>query len=195
MVEFSFDEFYQEKTYELVRFCDVYLHHRMINGIDAEDIVQKVVVKAWEKRHKLASHPNVMGWFVDACVKECRTLMRAEGYQRKHMGWAEPITEDMSVDAQQDVILRWLSRIEANEFLSELKSGLTPLENSVYEQYYVKEKSAKDAADALGLKVNAVNDAARRIRKRATALRSTMFILLISPIFGFFCSIFGEGRQ
>lgn len=47
MVENLIDEFYQEKSKELVRFCEVILHHRMVNGVDAEDIVQKVVVKAW----------------------------------------------------------------------------------------------------------------------------------------------------
>ena len=46
MVENSIDEFYQEKSKELVRFCEVILHHRMINGVDAEDVVQKVVTKA-----------------------------------------------------------------------------------------------------------------------------------------------------
>ena len=195
MVENLIDEFYQEKSKELVRFCEVILHHRMVNGVDAEDIVQKVVVKAWEKRNKLAAHPNLMGWFYDACEKECLMLMRKEGYQYKHMGWSVPFSENMTVDEQQDTILRWLNHMEAVEFLTELKDGLTPLEQSVYEAYYVQEKSAKDASDALGIKVNAVNDAARRIRRRAAAMRNVTFIFLISPICKLFCSIFGEGRQ
>ncbi len=195
MVENSIDEFYQEKSKELVRFCEVILHHRMVNGVDAEDIVQKVVVKAWEKRNKLAAHPNLMGWFYDACEKECLMLMRKEGYQHKHMGRSVPLSENMTVDEQQDTILRWLNHKEAVEFLDELKDGLTPLEQSVYEAYYVQEKSAKDASDALGIKVNSVNDAARRIRRRAAAMRNISFILLISPICKLFCSIFGEGRQ
>lgn len=195
MVENLIDEFYQEKSKELVRFCEVILHHRMVNGVDAEDIVQKVVVKAWEKRNELAAHPNLMGWFYDACEKECLMLMRKEGYQRKHMGWSVPLSENMTVDEQQDTILRWLNHMEAVEFLAELKDGLTPLEQSVYEAYYVQKKSAKDASDALGIKVNSVNDAARRIRRRAAALRNVTFIFLISPICKLFCSIFGEGRQ
>lgn len=195
MMENSIDEFYQEKSKELVRFCEVTLHHRVVNGVDAEDIVQKVVIKAWEKRHKLASHPNLMGWFYDACEKECLMLMRKEGYQQKHTGWSVPLSEYMTVDEQQDTILRWLNHMEAVEFLAELKAGLTPLEQSVYEVYYVQEKSAQDAADVLKIKVNAVNDAARRIRRRAAAMRNVTFIFLISPICKLFCSIFGEGRQ
>lgn len=189
------DEFYQEKSKELVRFCEVILHHRMVSGVDAEDIVQKVVTRAWEKRQHLATHPNLMGWFLDACSKECLMLMRKEGYQHKHMGWSVPLSENMTVDEQQDTIIRWLNHMEAVEFLAELKDGLTPLEQSVYEVYYVQEKSAKDASDTLGIKVNAVNDAARRIRRRAAAMRYVTFIFLISPICKLFCSIFGEGRQ
>lgn len=193
-MEHWIDQLYQEKSRELVRFCEVILHRRMVNGVDAEDVVQQVVVKAWEKRDNLASHPNLLGWFYDACAKECLMLMRREGYQHKHMGWAVPLSENMTTDEQQDTILRWLNFMEAVEFLDELKGGLTPLEQSVYEAYYVQGKSAKDAADALGIKVNAVNDAARRIRRRAGAMRYAIFIFLISPICRLFCSIFGEGR-
>lgn len=194
-MENSIDEFYQEKSKELVRFCEVILHHRMVNGVDAEDIVQKVVVKAWEKRHKLTMHPNLVGWFYDACEKECLMLMRKEGYQHKHMGWSVPLSENMTLDEQQDTILRWLNHMETIEFLAELKEGLTPLEQSVYEEYYVQEKSAKDAAAVLNIKVNAVNDAARRIRRRAAAIRNVTFIFLVSPIYKLFCSIFVEGRH
>lgn len=116
-------------------------------------------------------------------------LMRKEGYQHKHMGWSVSLSENMTVDEQQDTILRWLNHMEAVEFLAELKDGLTPLEQSVYEAYYVQEKSAIDASDALGIKVNSVNDAARRIRRRAAALRNVTFIFLISPICKLFCSI------
>lgn len=187
-------KFYEQNSGELVRFCEVILHNRTISGADAEDIVQKVVVRAWEKRQRLATHPNLMGWFLDACRKECATLMRKDGYQRKHMGWPVPLSENMSADEQQDAILRWLNHREATDFLSELINKLTPLEQSVYEQYYVQEKSAKETADALDLKMNTVNDAARRIRKKASALRNDMYIFLTSPIFKFFCGILGEGR-
>lgn len=61
------EEFYREKSKELVRLCRVMLYKRGLVGMDPEDVVQKVVLRAWEKRHKLTQHPNLMGWFVDAC--------------------------------------------------------------------------------------------------------------------------------
>lgn len=194
MMENVIDVFYREKSRDLVRFCDMILHYRMIGGVDAEDIVQRVAVKAWEKQHQLITHPNLMGWFLNACVKECGMLMREDRYQQKHMGWSVPLVEEIAMDEQQDAILRWLNHMEAMEFLDELLSDLTPLEKSVYEHYYVQKKSAKDTAAELDLKVNTVNDAARRIRKRASNMRNSIFIFFISPILVFICSILSEGR-
>ena len=188
------DTFYREKSGELVRFCEVILHHRTIGGVDAEDIVQRVVVKACEKQNQLAEHPNLMGWFLNACVKECGMLMREGRYQQKHLGWSVPLADDIAMEEQQDAILRWLNHMEAVEFLDELVSELTPLEKSVYDLYYIQERSAKDTASALDLKVNAVNDAARRIRKRATAVKNSIFIFFISPILALIRSILSEGR-
>lgn len=189
------DEFYRNKSGELVRFCRVTLYYQMIDGVDAEDIVQKVVIKAWEKRRQLASHPNLMGWFLNACTKECRALFREDSYRRKHMGCAVPLSDSIATSEQQDVILRWMAHQETTEFLSDVEKSLTPLERSVYEQYYVQGKAAKEAAEALDLKVGTVNDAARRIRKKATTIRYDIFIFLFTPILRLFCSIFNEGRQ
>lgn len=194
MTENSIEDFYREKSKELVRFCEIMLHRQMINGVDAEDIVQKVVVKAWEKRGKLATHQNLLGWFLNACAKECCTLLRKNKGQRKHTGWPVPLSDDIPMDERQDVFLRWLSQTEEKELLSELESKMTQLEQMVYEQYYVQEKSARETAEALNMNVNAINDAARRIRRRASKMSLGIFIFSLSPIFDLFCSVFGEGR-
>lgn len=194
MAENLIENFYQEKSKELVRFCEIILHGQMINGVDAEDIVQKVVEIAWEKREKLAVHPNLLGWFLNACAKECCTLLRKNKYQQKHTGWPVPLSDDIPMDECQDVFLRWLSQTEEKELLSELESQMTPLEQMVYEQYYMQEKSARETAEALKLKVNAVNDAARRIRSRASKMSFGIFIFSLSPIFEFICGLLSEGR-
>ncbi len=167
MTENVIEKFYQEKTKELVRICRIILYRLMLTDVDAEDIVQKVVVKAWEKRYKLAQHENLMGWFIIACEKECYALARKKGIQRRQFGWRIPLSEEMQNDAQQDAILRWMNQIEAKEILAELVNQVTPLEQRVYEQYYVQDRTAHETAAQLHMKVNAVNDAARRIRKKA----------------------------
>ena len=167
MTENVIEKFYQEKTKELVRICRIILYRLMLTDVDAEDIVQKIAVKAWEKRTKLAHHENRMGWFIIACEKECYALARKKETQRRKFGWRIPLSEEMQNDAQQDAILRWLNQIEAKEILAELVNQMTPLEQSVYDQYYVQDRTAHETAALLGMKVNTVNDAARRIRKKA----------------------------
>lgn len=189
------DSFYRKKSGELVRFCRATLSYQTINGVDAEDIVQKVVVKAWEKRDKLATHPNVMGWFLNACLKECKALFRAECSRRKQIGPTIPLSDDIITSNQQDTILRWIAHQEATDLLTDIVKDLTPLEQSVFTEYYIQEKTAKEAADTLGLKVGAVNDAARRIRKKASTLRFYVFLFLACPICQLLRSIFNEGRQ
>ena len=60
MMENVIDVFYREKSRDLVRFCDMILHYRMIGGVDAEDIVQRVAVKAWEKQHQLITQQQIL---------------------------------------------------------------------------------------------------------------------------------------
>ena len=69
-----------------------------------------------------------------------------------------------------------------NELLEELQARLTPLEKSVYHQYYEEDNSAADAADTLGIKRNTVNDAARRIRKKAAS--GLLFVTLLLCVQG-----------
>lgn len=189
------DEFYKNRSAELVRICRATLYNRMIDDVDPEDIVQKVVLRAWEKRNQLATHPNLMGWFLIACKKECMALSRKNSYRRIRIGRSVPLTDSIAISEQQDVIIRWLVQQETTELLSDVVKSLTPLEYSVYEQYYVEGKSAKETAKTLQLKVDAVNDAARRIRKKASTIRCDIFIFIMCPIFRLLCSIFNEGRQ
>lgn len=173
------EQFYREKSQELVRLCRVMLYMRGLADVDPEDVVQKVVLRAWEKRQKLIQHPNLMGWFVDACKKECNALLRRNKCQRRKLGLSVPLTDELLLDRQQDIILRWLNEIEAKEILTELASQLTPLEKRVYELYYVQEMTARNTAETLHEKVNTVNDAARRIRKKALRIYQGLLKMIL----------------
>ena len=173
------EQFYQEKSKELVRLCRVMLYMRGLADVDPEDIVQKVVLRAWEKRQKLTQHPNLMGWFVDACKKECNAQLRRNKCQRKKLGLSVPLADEMPLSRQQDIILRWLNEMEAKEILAELVNQLTPLEKRVYELYYMQEMTARNTAEKLHEKVNAVNDAARRIRKKALRIYQGLLMMIL----------------
>lgn len=173
------EQFYQEKSKELVRLCRVMLYMRGLTDVDPEDIVQKVVLSAWEKRHKLTQHPNLMGWFVDACKKECNAQLRRNKCQRRKLGVSVPLEDEMLLDRQQDIILRWLNEMEAKEILVELAGQLTPLEKRVFELYYAQDMTARETAEVLHEKVNAVNDAARRIRKKALRIYQGLLMMIL----------------
>ena len=173
------EEFYRDKTKELVRVCRVMLYMRGLADVDPEDVVQKVVLRAWEKRLKLTQHPNLMGWFVDACKKECNALLRRNIFQRRKLGLSVPLSDEMPLDRQQDIILRWLNEMEAKEILAELVNQLTPLEKRVFEVYYVQEMTARNTAETLREKVNTVNDAARRIRKKALRIYQGLLMMIL----------------
>lgn len=173
------EEFYREKSKELVRLCRVMLYKRGLVGVDPEDVVQKVVLRAWEKRHKLTQHPNLMGWFVDACKKECNAQLRRNKCQRRKLGVSVPLADEMLLDRQQDIILRWLNEMEAKKMLVELAGQLTPLEKRVFELYYAQDMTARETAEVLHEKANAVNDAARRIRKKALWIYQGLLLMIL----------------
>ena len=159
--------------------CRVMLYMRGLADVDPEDIVQKVVLRAWEKRQKLTQHPNLMGWCVDACKKECNALLRRNMCQRRKLGLSVSLADGLPLAGQQDIILRWLSEMEAKEILAELASKLTPLEKRVFEWYYVQDLTARETAEILHEKVNTVNDAARCIRKKALRIYQGLLMMIL----------------
>lgn len=152
---------------------------RGLVGVDPEDVVQKVALRACEKREKLIKHPNLMGWFVDACKKKCNAQLRRNKCQRRKLGLSVPLADEMPLDRQQDIILRWLNEMEAKEILVELAGQLTPLEKRVFELYYARDMTARETAEVLHEKVNALNDAARRIRKKALRIYQGLLLMIL----------------
>ena len=67
MSESEITDVYNKMLEDLVRLCRILLNYQMIHGVDAEDIVQRVVLRALEKKEQLANHKNLYGWFVNAC--------------------------------------------------------------------------------------------------------------------------------
>lgn len=83
MSESEITDVYNKMLEDLVRLCRILLNYQMIHGVDAEDIVQRVVLRALEKKEQLANHKNLYGWFINACKLECITLARRSRWNRK----------------------------------------------------------------------------------------------------------------
>ena len=56
MSESEITDVYNKMLEDLVRLCRILLNYQMIHGVDAEDIVQRVVLRALEKKEQLANH-------------------------------------------------------------------------------------------------------------------------------------------
>ena len=54
MSESEITDVYNKMLEDLVRLCRILLNYQMIHGVDAEDIVQRVVLRALEKKEQLA---------------------------------------------------------------------------------------------------------------------------------------------
>ena len=88
MSESEITDVYNKMLEDLVRLCRILLNYQMIHGVDAEDIVQRVVLRALEKKEQLANHKNLYGWFINACKMECITLARRSRIERAAGGTA-----------------------------------------------------------------------------------------------------------
>lgn len=120
-----------------------------------------------------------IGGFSGACKKECNALLRRNMCQRRRLGLSGPLADGLPLDRQRDIILRWLNEMEAKEILVELAGQLTPLEKRVFELYYAQDMTARETAEVLHEKVNAVNDAARRIRKKALWIYQGLLLMIL----------------
>ena len=72
MQKYRVETIYENNMKDFVLLCNVLLHGQTIHGLGPEDIVQRVMLQAWEKKEKLKYHENLIGWFVVACSKECK---------------------------------------------------------------------------------------------------------------------------
>ena len=183
MQKYRVETIYENNMKDFVLLCNVLLHGQTIHGLGPEDIVQRVMLQAWEKKEKLEYHENLIGWFVVACSKECKALYRRAYTEHRNVGKVVELSENIVATPVQDSLLRWLSQTEAVEFLDELQNRLTPLEHSVYVEYYQNDKTAEETAAVLGVERSTVNDAARRIRKKAAAIPFYILILYIQTLF------------
>ena len=181
---------YEEYLGMLVRYCEYLLRYDPKFMPQVEDVVHDVFVVALRKEEALRRHPNPCGWLMKACWNKCYTLLRRElgrGARLELLG-------EITADAQQDAIIRLLERLNAQELLQALQEKLSETERRVYPAYFVDQKSAQEAADGLDMKKSAVEEAVRRIRRKAARLDKLIFFLCACPNLSLLIDIIIERR-
>lgn len=193
MSEHTLVRIYTENHTRLVRYCrTLLLHDPKYQGL-AEEIVQEVYITAWEQRDTLAEHPNIIGWLMTCCKHRCQSIVRRDLNRRDILGQQVEYDEKVAISQQQDAILRWLENMDASERLAELQKMLTPLEQSVFDAYFVQGYTMKETASQLGRKMDTVNDAIRRIRKKALRMDWAILLTTGPAAFSLFCRLLEVG--
>lgn len=195
MSEHKLIRIYTENHVRMIRYCRSLLMNDPKYLPQAEEIVQETYITAWEQRETLINHPNIVGWMMTTCRNKCQSLIRRELNRRSIIGTQVEYDETITVAQQQDAILRWLNALEAREQLAELQRQLTPLEQDVFTRYFCDGRTMKETASQLGRKVDAVNDAIRRIRKKALRMDWSLLLITGPGAMVLLCRILEEGRR
>ena len=91
MQKYRVETIYENNMKDFVLLCNVLLHGQTIHGLGPEDIVQRVMLQAWEKKEKLEYHENLIGWFrvfivifyTTHCIKQCESKFIKEVISRR----------------------------------------------------------------------------------------------------------------
>ena len=139
-----------------------------------DDCIQEVFLAAWKKQDKLKNHVNPYAWLANACKKECASIMRHKSIHLKVLGRQIPFEDQYLLPNIQDDILRWITQNNAKQYIEALRAKLTPVENHIFEEYFVHKKAVPQIAAERNCPASSVYGTIQRIRKKCSS-----FILFI----------------
>lgn len=185
---------YEKHLKDLLQYCDILMRYDPKYTQQAEDIVHDVFIVAIQKQEFLSRHPNPYGWLARTCWNKCYTLLRKDLHRREIVGQPVEYDDGITIADQQDAIINLLYRLDAEIFLSDLYSKLSPMEKQVFPVYFVEHKSLKETAEELGIKVDALNSAVGRIRKKALRMNWLTLFIYGTPVLAFLRDTLFERR-
>lgn len=142
-----------------------------------EDEIQETFLLAWERRHKLARHPNPAGWLVETfrrrLMAQCRRLGR-EGRRR-----AYSLDEESLPEAADDQAPAVEALFESREQLALLKRLLGERDAGIFLCYCVQGQSAAQVAATYGMSESGVRVRVSRLKKKLLQNKE-LFLCLVS---------------
>lgn len=144
-----------------------------------DDCIQDVFVAAFKKREKLVKHPNPYAWLLNACRKQCYSVMRRQKIWNKAIGKVSSYQfEQTSIMNVENDIVRWMCSFDAEKWIDSLKSSLTSSESMIFTEYFEKSKTAPQIAKEQEISEASVRGAIQRVRKKALSSKMIIFFLL-----------------
>lgn len=181
------ENLYVTYYHALKQLCMRYFSYNTKYMNQVDDCIQNVFCIAIEKQEQLINHPNPYAWLANVCKIQCFGIIRKE--KRRSAILQEQVynEEKAKITNTQDDVLRWVEQNDAAELLAALLAKLTPSENLIYTEYFVKDKTAARIAEEQDITENSVRGTLQRIRKKASMLELVSIIFAIVQ-FGFLFS-------
>jgi RNA polymerase sigma-70 factor (ECF subfamily) len=159
--------------------------YRMLGSLsDAEDLLQEILLRAWEKRATLTSPQSYRAWLYRIATNLClnrlkrapRRFLPSETHPPSNPSssappalqepiWLEPFPDELLVDPQNDPEDLMLHQEQIRLAFLVALQHLTPAQRAVLLLREVLEWPASEVAEWLELSVPAVNSALQRARQ------------------------------
>lgn len=139
---------------------------------ELEDIVIETYEIAWERYEELRTHPNMMGWLTKTVYNKLDNF-NTRGSTRLARRSISVEEEAFFVEDEQAArkFETWAQQEEHREIIDRILKMLTQSEREIFEDYFVRRKTATDIMRKTGTTLSSVRAAIRRIRKKAQDAR------------------------
>lgn len=141
---------------------------RMLGTAHAEDAIQEIMLKLWEKRKEIEKHPNITGLvFLTArnyCIDVIRKKKNTVSYESSHLKIAHATKEQSKVE--------WK---ELKNIVDNILESLPNQQQEVFKMRDIDGYETSEIAAALTLKVEHVRVLLSRARKQIGKVLSTKY--------------------
>ena len=144
----DYDQLYTELFPRLVQMASAWIARE-----DAEDLVQDVLVKLWERREGLSFVANIRTYANAAVRHKCQDYLKHLAYVREHRRsqWA-----NLCLACELDSPMRYVEYRELSARVEQAVSHLPRQSRTVFQLSRYEDKSNAEIAQQLGISVNTV---------------------------------------
>lgn len=133
---------------------------RMLGGtLNAEDAIQEIMLKLWEKRKNLEKHPNIKGFVFLTARNYCIDVLRKKPLVLEDSTAYFKILESSNKDAQ----IEWK---ELNIIINKILKNLPELQKEVFLMRDIDGYEFSEIADTMQIKVEHIRVLLSRARKQ-----------------------------
>jgi len=162
MQEEDFKELYSRHAGMVYRICMLYLQ----NPADAEDAVQNIFIKAWERQEGFKDTEHRKAWFITVARNYCRDVLKS-CWCRKRADIKEAKEFDKAVeDGLNRTATGSSKRTGKDEAVLEAIMELSAKYREVLYLYYFEEYSIKEISEILHRKESTIQTQLMSARKK-----------------------------